>query len=143
MVEAMLPAFLHDAANEIRYVMDKDAESNVSRAEIHPIRLTAQRAVANLPTQTAPAFPPAYVLELMRKQPLALAVAQAFGNLNNQLLLEGYSPEQISKSYHQLSAEKADIYHEELGDERHFRKLELNKERLGVFLTSNYDNCSN
>jgi len=133
-VEAVLPAFLQEALSEIRYVLERLDDSNVTCSEVHPLWTTAQEAAKRLPAGDRPALPPSYVLELMRKNLHAMAEAQAFGNLNNLLTLEGMTPEQIEADFQKLAAQRAAIYQERLEGGLHTTKLERGATRLSVYL---------
>ncbi|MBI1418197.1 MAG: hypothetical protein GC146_13330 [Limimaricola sp.] len=133
-VEAVLPGFLGKALEEIRYVTGRAEVSNVTRAAVHPLWDLAQSAAKALPQPTEPCIPASHVLELMRKKRLAMAQAQAFGNLNNVLLYEGLGPDDILARYVELAAEQAEGYLERLGKVEHRKKLDVGETRLGCFL---------
>ncbi len=133
-IEAALPKFLSDTLKNIRYVTNKDAVSNISRSTVHPLWLVAQDAVKTLPKPSEPALPQAYVLEQMRKERVAMAIAQGFGNLNNLFVLEGHEPDKIVKHYPEMLAKEAHSYREALGSGLHLDKLATAKEKLGVFV---------
>ncbi|WP_114286277.1 hypothetical protein [Candidatus Halocynthiibacter alkanivorans] len=63
-----------------------------------------------------------------------MAEAQAFGNLNNLLTLEGLSPKQIETGFKMFAAQKAEIYQNRLEGGLHTKKLETGASRLGVYL---------
>jgi len=135
-IEAALPKFLVKATDNIRYVTDKGEVSNVTRSNVHPLWVAAQQALEALPERLEPALPQAYALEQMRKERVTMAIAQGFGNLNNLFVLEGYTPEEITKHYPQMLAKEAREYGEALGKDLHLEKLAKAKEKLGVFLSS-------
>lgn len=134
-VEAFLPRFFESASDDIRYVTNRPDVSNVTRATVHPLWATAQDALRNLPQSSEPRIPPAQVLEFMRKQRLGMSQAQAFGNLNNALLYEGLSPEEIQKKFPLLASEQAEAYLERIGADQHLKKLNAGQIRLGCFLS--------
>lgn len=136
-VEAALPWFLGKALEEIRYVTDRADVSNVTRAAVHPLWSLAQDAVRALPEAAQPRLPAAHVLELMRKKRLAMAQAQAFGNLNNALLYEGLTPDEILARYAELAAEQAESYLGRIGRTQHRKKLDAGETRLGCFMYAN------
>ena len=65
-----------------------------------------------------------------------MASAQAFGNLNNLLMLEGLSPDEIVKRFPRLATQKASEYIDNLGVELHLGKLNLAEIKNEVFLIS-------
>ena len=52
-----LRAYLIKAVTDIRYVIDKDRHSNVSRTTIHPIWKTPLTAISELPARPKPQMP--------------------------------------------------------------------------------------
>ena len=133
-VDAVLPEMLCDAVRQIRYAYGGRNLGNVTRSEVHPLWLAAQEAVSDLPHDDVPALPPEYVLELMRKQRHAMAESQAFGNLNNMLVLEGYTEAEIQSSYARLAADRALKYQDGLGKDLHRKKLDKTLDRLSIFV---------
>ncbi|NOR62569.1 MAG: hypothetical protein GQ535_08775 [Rhodobacteraceae bacterium] len=133
-VEAILATYLADSLGGIWYATNKGEVSNVSRSTVHPIWDAARRAVKTLPMQSEPPLPRAYMLELMRKEKAAMASAQAFGNLNNALVLAGFSSEEIAATFSAHARIAALRYCGELGKELHLNKLERARKKLEVFI---------
>lgn len=141
-IEALLQRFLMGALRDIRYVTNRGEVSNVTRAGMHPLWHAAQGAVANLPVHPEPPLTPDYVVQLLRKLRRDMAMAQAFGNLNNLLVLEGLLPCEIQRHYPTLAGERAGVYIEQLGRATHARKLNDTAIRQSVFLQSVNNKCS-
>lgn len=135
-IEALLQPFMIRTLEDIRYVTNRADVSNVTRASLHPLWEAAQSAIANLPPEPEPPLTPRYVIELMRKQRSAMALAQAFGNLNNYLILQGLTPKKIGKNYASLTAGCAKTYVEEIGQNYHIKKLDNISERQAEFLAA-------
>jgi hypothetical protein len=122
-VEALLQPFMTRALDEIWYSTNRHDVSNVTRANLHPLWEAAQCAVANLPPNPEPPLTPGYVIDLMRKQRSAMALAQGFGNLNNYLILQGLTPKEICKQYASLIASSSEAYLNEIGEDHLLKKL--------------------
>jgi hypothetical protein len=129
-VEAMFKGYLESATDNIRYVIDRDEHRNVSRAELHPLWNVVNGVVARMTPQTEPPLPEARVLAIMRDQRADMAVKQGFGNLINKLVLDGLSPEAITKYFPDHAARMADAYAEDLGDLAIHQKVRDVGERL-------------
>ncbi|MCC5972297.1 MAG: hypothetical protein JJU15_20375 [Pararhodobacter sp.] len=133
-IEARHQPFVSLALDQIRYVTDRAEVSNVTRAQLHPLWDDVRSAVELMSERPEPPLTPAYVMELMRKQRVAMAMAQGFGNLNNLFILQGHSPAYIAANYARLASEHARGYVKEIGADWHAKKLDRIAERQGVFL---------
>jgi hypothetical protein len=136
-IEALLQGFLIRALQDIRYVANRADISNVTRAETHPLWRAAQDVVADMPQNPEPPLTPDYMIELMRKQRVAMAMVQGFGNINNLLVLEGLPPKEIEEHYVALTADWAQKYIDEIGIDNLARKLEKTVTRQAPFLQQN------
>ena len=133
-IEALFQPFMKRALEAIRYVTNRADVSNVTRADLHPLWEAAQSEIASMPLNPEPPLKPCYVIELMRKQRSAMALAQGFGNLNNYFILQGHAPKEIGKHFASLTTDCAKAYVEEIGRDYHIKKLENVSERQAVFL---------
>jgi hypothetical protein len=77
------------------------------------------------------------MIELMRKQRVAMAMVQGFGNINNLLVLEGLPPKEIEERYVALTAHWAQEYIDEIGIDNLAPKLEKTVTRQAAFLQQN------
>lgn len=129
-VDADFPAFLLKAVQEIRYVIGKVEDSNVSRAVTHPLWIGAADALERLPMTVAPPLPEAHVLDLMRKQRRSMGVQQAFANLINVMVLDGVPMERIQTRFRNLVSDRAARYVEDQGEDVLLQKIADSDERL-------------
>lgn len=129
-VDAGFPAFLRKALQEIRCVTGKDGHNNISRAETHPLWQTATRAIESLPVTVAPPLPEVLVLRLMRAERRDMSVRQAFGNLINALVIDGWPKKRIQAHFVGLASRMAAQYTEDLGESALSRKVEDAEKRL-------------
>ena len=136
-VNAMFKDYLNTAITDIRYVIGRAAQSNVTRAELHPIWETVHGAVARMETHAAPSLPEARVLAIMRAQRAEMAVKQGFGNLINRLVLDGIPPDEIARRFPEHAARMATGYARETGDANIHRKVRDVGDRLKFLIGPN------
>lgn len=129
-VEAEMPTFVEDALAEIRYVTDKDAHRNISRATPHPLWELAHDAAENLPIHEPPSLPEGRALEIIGEQRADMSWKQSIGGMINVLILQGLEPEEIAARLAEEMERQALRYVAELGAPAIKRKAEEIKARL-------------
>lgn len=121
-VEHELRSFLLKATREIRYIVDKDRQRNITRSTVHPMWNTLASALSELPLSAKPPMPEARALNIIRRQREDMARKQAFGNLQNAFVLEGLSPEDIARDFPAHAARAAKSYVANTGADQIARK---------------------
>ncbi|MCC4242756.1 hypothetical protein [Thalassospira povalilytica] len=133
-IEHLLPNYFYKAAKEIRYVIEPEALSNVSRAELQPLWQTLTRQLATCPTSSEPALPEARVLEIIRQQRRDIALKQGMGNLLNAFALDGNTTEDITQNLATRTTDAAKSYATELGNKLLHKKVAETIGRLSMLL---------
>lgn len=129
-VEHHLTSYLVKAAMDIRLVIDKGTQKNVTRTEIHPLWRTLVAALCELPTNPKPPMPEARALEIIRGQKQDMALKQGFGNLLNYFALEGVAPVELVSNFDHHISRAATAYEHKTGGHLMQKKAEETVDRL-------------
>ena len=131
-VEQHIRAFLIRASEQVRYTAPQGPQANISRVPPHLLWNTVQSALQDLPVLQAAALPEASVLEGIRRQRAEMAEKQAFGNLINQLVLEGLADADIADNFEDHAKKRALNYLGTLDGDRLRVKLEKARYRAEI-----------
>lgn len=129
-VEHELRSFLLKASREIRYIVDKDQHRNITRSTVHPLWNTLTSALSDVPLSAKPPMIEARALNIIRRQRDEMARQQAFGNLQNALVLQGLNPEDIARDFPAHAMRAAKGYLDNTGTDQIARKATDIQNRL-------------
>lgn len=121
-IEHDLQHYLLKAASEIRYVTDKHHQKNVSRSTTHPLWKTVTDALNAFPASHEPQLPEARALRMIAEQRKQMARKQAFGNLQNVLVLDGLDPSDVAQNFPAHATQEAKRYLDDIGADQIARK---------------------
>lgn len=88
-VFALLPNYLSDSLQKIRYVSDRSSHSNVSRTTTHPLWELVQDSAADVLQSSKPPLLHEDILRAIRERRLKMAVDQSIGNAVSAHTLSG------------------------------------------------------
>ena len=104
-LEAGIGDVMVNALQEVRYLADRQRDSNVSRQALHPLWLAAQAAVANKLTDYRSGLTPNQVIEIERTVARDRYAGLVTGNAIGLAVADGLADEEIMENLPQLVAD--------------------------------------